>query len=161
MTFSGSGDSSAGSPGSNAYPKPWGFPPGQFDGLSLASSSVNSSGLNDMSSPYPQPPSSASGSGGSSGLFNNFPSTVTAPRGSIEDNILRQVETNLNTEEYIWAPADASLYEIGNTRAIQAMSLPGYIRMVFPPHTLIMAWEKDGSIASPAFRPLHPHSNQW
>ena len=159
MTFSGSGDSSAGSPASNAYATPWGFPPGQFDGLSLASSSLHQSGYSGIPNNHSQTPSSASG--GASGLFNSFPSTVNATQGSIEDNILRQVETNLNTEEYVWAPADASLYEIGNTRAIQAISLPGSIRMVFPPHTMIMAWEKDGSMASPAFRPLHPHSNQW
>lgn len=79
----------------------------------------------------------------------------------MDENILKQVETNINTEEYIWSAQDASLYEIGNTRAIQAMSAPDSIRMVFPPHTFIVAWEKDGTMASPAFRPLHPHSNQW
>lgn len=149
--FPDSGQSSAGSPASISanYSSPWG---GQFDSLSLASMPNNyghilgSAGMNaQLSVPG----------------FSAYPNVVTATTETIDPNIMTQVETNLNLEEYIWCPVDTSLYEMGNGRAIEAMGRPGAIRMVFPPNTMIMAWEKDGSLASPAFRALHPHSNQW
>lgn len=128
---------------------------GHFDSLSLAA--VPSS----YSAAVAAGGASAAASGVANAVFSAYPAIVTAATDSIDPSILAQVETNLNMEEYIWSPADTSLYEVGNARAIQAMSLPGAIKMVFPPNTMIMAWEKDGSLASPAFRPLHPHSNQW
>ena len=152
--FPDPGQSSAGSPASISanYSSPWSMSGGHFDSLSLAAvpSSYASSAAMTVAAP-----------GIPGATFSTHPSIVTASNDSIDPAILAQVETNLNMEEYIWSPADTSLYEVGNARAIQAMSLPGSIRMVFPPNTMIMAWEKDGSLASPAFRPLHPHSNQW
>ena len=96
-----------------------------------------------------------------SGTIGGFPSICTAQHGTIDTSVLEKVETNTETAEYIWSQADQSLYEVGNPRAINAIGTPGSIRMIFPPHTFICAWEKDGTLASPAFRPLHPHSNQW
>lgn len=117
-----------------------------------------------------------------SGLSSGYPSIIVAPPDTIDSSIVAQVETNIGTEEYIWSPQDATLYELGNARAQAAIGVPGAIKLVFPPATvswrccgnslvttsadfaltqMIMAWEKDGSLASPAFRPLHPHSNQW
>lgn len=154
--FPDSGQSSAGSPASISanYSSPWSMSGNHFDSLSLAAvpSTYNNSGGMPSASIPPV---------GSNTVFSAYPSVVTAAGDTIDPSILAQVESNLNQEEYIWSPADTSLYEVGNARAIQAMSLPGAIRMVFPPNTMIMAWEKDGSLASPAFRPLHPHSNQW
>jgi hypothetical protein len=125
---------------------------GHFDSLSLAAVPSNYSGAGDLG---------AGGAIAGPNGFSTYPAVVTATADTIDSRVLGQVETNLNMEEYIWSPADTSLYEVGNARAITAMTLPGAIKMVFPPNTMIMAWEKDGSLASPAFRPLHPHSNQW
>lgn len=94
-------------------------------------------------------------------IFNQFPSVITAAPDTIDVGILDQVETNATTEEFVWSPADSSLYEITSNRAVAALGMVGSVRMVFPAHTMITAWEKDGTRASPAFRPLHPHSNQW
>lgn len=154
--FPDSGQSSAGSPASISanYSSPWSTSGNHFDSLSLAAvpSTYNNGGPAQAGNMTPV---------GGNTVFSACPSVVTAASETIDPSILAQLESNLNQEEYIWSPVDTSLYEVGNARAIQAMSLPGAIRMVFPPNTMIMAWEKDGSLASPAFRPLHPHSNQW
>lgn len=154
--FPDSGQSSAGSPASISanYSSPWSMSGNHFDSLSLAT----------IPSAYSNGAAISTGATSvtaSSNSYSAYPKVVSAAADTIDPSILAQVESNLNQEEYIWSLADTSLYEVGNARAIQAMSLPGAIRMVFPVNTMIMAWEKDGSLASPAFRPLHPHSNQW
>lgn len=161
--FPDSGQSSAGSPASvNAnYSSPWSMSGGHFDSLSLAPIPSNYGGIMPSAGGLSGSGAATVAVGAGGGFGSAYPSVVTATADTIDPNILTQVESNLNMEEYIWSPADTSLYEVGNARAIQAMALPGAIKMVFPPNTMIMAWEKDGSLASPAFRPLHPHSNQW
>jgi len=149
--FPDSGQSSAGSPNdlSANYSSPWSMSGANFDSLSLASTASNYGGNVSATAATLGP------------AYVGVPSYISATPETIDPSIITQVETNLNLEEYIWSPADSSLYELGNVRALQAQDLPGHIKMAFPPHTMIMAWEKDGSLASPAFRPLHPHSNQW
>jgi hypothetical protein len=156
--FADSGQSSAGSPASMSahYSSPWSMSGNHFDSLSLAAIPSAYGGA-----PVIAASAAALAAGSSNSLYPVHSTVATAAGDTIDPSILAQVETNLNQEEYIWSPVDTSLYEVGNARAIQAMSLPGAIRMVFPVNTMIMAWEKDGSLASPAFRPLHPHSNQW
>lgn len=157
-----SGQSSAGSPGSMGC-SPWTFPPSQFDSLSLAptSSVYPHPGYGSQYGPPATPSMSPMPTVTTASMFGNFPSEITAPQGCIDESILQQVETNIHQEEFIWSPQDATLYEVGNARAIQAQNMQGSIRMIFPPHTYILGFEKDGAVASPAFRPLHPHSNQW
>lgn len=157
--FADSGQSSAGSPASlNAhYSSPWSMSGNHFDSLSLAAIPSAYTGATALAASA----AALTASGSSASLYPVHATVATASAETIDPSILAQVETNLNQEEYIWSPLDTSLYEVGNARAIQAMAAPGAIRMVFPVNTMIMAWEKDGSLASPAFRPLHPHSNQW
>ena len=132
-------------------------PPSDFHGMMMAtnSSTVPFGGFPGYQAapPAAAPPAQST--------IGGFPSICTAQQGTIDPSVLGQVENNLDTAEYIWSQVDQSLYEVGNPRAINALGTPGSIRMVFPPHTFICAWEKDGTLASPAFRPLHPHSNQW
>jgi hypothetical protein len=154
--FPDSGQSSAGSPTdlSANYSSPWSMSGANFDSLSLA----NTASYYDGNTVTTAAAAAAANLGPS---YVGIPSYISATSETIDPSIITQVETNLNLEEYIWSPADSSLYELGNARALQAQGLPGSIKMAFPPQTMIMAWEKDGSLASPAFRPLHPHSNQW
>lgn len=139
------------------------MPPQTNHGSHLPNSSHNPSttDLGAIPSYQTTVPSTSVVAGGLTGILGGFPSVCTAVSGTIDPAVLEQVETNPKTEEYIWSHADQSLYELGNIRAANAKGQPGSIRMVFPPHTFICAWEKDGTMASPAFRPLHPHSNQW
>lgn len=112
---------------------------------------------------FASPPSSV-GSGPISptgSVINSLPAEAVAAADTIDLAILSQVDSNDKTCQYIWSPSDASLYEVSSSRAKQAMLQPGSIKLVFPPRTMIRAWEKDGTEATPDFKPLHPHSNQW
>ena len=88
-----------------------------------------------------------------SGLSSGYPSIIAAPPDTIDSSIVVQVETNIGTEEYIWSPQDATLYELGNARAQAALGAPGAIKLVFPPATV--SWRRAAVHRTPADSPLH------
>lgn len=122
----------------------------------------------NASSPAASSAGSASGASGGGHIgasipFTSFPSVCTASLTTIDPSYPLQYDKQVNAVqlEYVWSHSDATLYEVGTNSATRALSAPGAIRFVFPPGTMIMAFEKDGSPASPAFTPMHPHSNEW
>ena len=74
---------------------------------------------------------------------------------------LPEVQSNSATAEYVWSPNEVSLYDVNTPQGRQVVNEPGAIRMSFPPGTMITAFEKDGTVASPAHTALHSHSNEW
>lgn len=113
--------------------------------------------------PMPAPRSSAAASAGVSmteldGFYVANPSTIDPFLNEVRD-----VTLNSKTEEYIWHPADCTLYRLDSAQGRQALAAaePGCTKFRFPPGTMIMTIEKDGAIASPAYSPAHPHSNEW
>lgn len=116
---------------------------------------------NSAAMPAPVLGLSAGSAVGGLGGYGTLPSVATASQDTIDPSIMAQHKTNDTTQEFIWSPQDATLYELHNNRGITMANQPGAIKLIFPPGTMLLAWEKDGTLASPAFRPLHPHSNQW
>lgn len=87
----------------------------------------------------------------------------TARSDTIDPFLLAQHDVihNENTLEYVWSRSDSTLYKAESLQGQQAVTEPGTIKFVFPPRTMLLAYEKDGTIATPAYSNLHPHSNEW
>ena len=94
-------------------------------------------------------------------LFSPHLRCLTAGQDVIDPAVLQERPSNLNTEEFVWSPSDCCLYGIGNPRAPAALKEPDAVKLVFPPATMLIAKEKDGMMASPAYTLTHPHSNEW
>lgn len=87
--------------------------------------------------------------------------TLTAGQDVIDPVIKAERPTNRDTAEFVWSPMDCTLYGMDSIRANAALTEPDAVKLVFPPGSMIMAKEKDGVVASPAYTLTHPHSNEW
>jgi hypothetical protein len=87
----------------------------------------------------------------------------TAPVDTIDPFLLAQPDVSYNeqTLEYVWSRSDSTLYKLESLQGQQAIMETGSIHFIFPPKTMLLSHEKDGSIATPAYSNLHPHSNEW
>lgn len=88
---------------------------------------------------------------------------LTAKQDTIDPFLLAQSDVlhNEETLEYVWSRSDFTLYKLDSLQGQQAISEPGSIHFIFPPRTMLMTYEKDGTLATPACSNLHPHSNEW
>lgn len=88
---------------------------------------------------------------------------LTARVDTIDPFLLAQpdVTHNEHTLEYVWSRSDSTLYKAESLQGQQALTEAGSVHFIFPPRTMLLAYEKDGTIATPAYSNLHPHSNEW
>lgn len=92
------------------------------------------------------------------GFFVANPNTIDPFLSEVREG----VTTNPKTEEFVWHPTDCSLYRLDSAQGRQALiSEPNAVKLRFPPGTMINTKEKDGALATPAYSPAHPHSNEW
>lgn len=88
---------------------------------------------------------------------------LTARTDTVDPFLLAQPDVihNEQTLEYVWSRSDSTLYKLESLQGQQAITESGSIQFVFPPKTMLLTYEKDGTIATPAYSNLHPHSNEW
>jgi hypothetical protein len=161
--------------------KPWDLSSNQLGDLSLRLPPMPASRTNSMSgvssASYNQTvydsgagPSTSAGSGAGAGEqqlgmnINTEGNTIMIAREDTIDPFLLAdpcVMPNDTTLKYVWSHSDTTLYKADTAQGQQALTESGTIQLVFPPRTMLMAQEKDGTLATPAYSNLHPHSNEW
>lgn len=100
---------------------------------------------------------------GNEASAHNGSTVFTAQIDTIDPFLLAQADVSHNEEtlEYVWSRSDSTLYKSESLQGQQAIMESGSIHLIFPPKTMLLSYEKDGSIATPAYSNLHPHSNEW
>ena len=153
---------------------PWNISSAQYGDLSLKlpAMPVPAPGIDDLIKHHlsrSQPPSTASSADFDSSIFdsctdsNTGISVFTARTDTIDPFLLAQhdVVHNENTLEYVWSRSDSTLCKADSAQGQQALTESGSVKFIFPPRTMLLSYEKDGTIATPAYSNLHPHSNEW